>query len=789
MPSPERLRLALVVALALPGLVAASPGWKKAWAAGQRAHRAGDGKAAEAAWLEAYRLAKQLGLGDPRFVTTLKALAGLYRKQGRRAAEEASLLRILSALERSPGAEPRDRTSTLARLAELRAEKGELDAAARAFDSARQSLDAAASLSLKRRVLEGSLEVAGRRKDAPTQQALLAALIPVLEAAKAPAAKLDALRRRRAEGLLAAGQADAAVAALKPASSAPANRLLRGRALLAAGQLAAARAELEAALQGPWRPDQGGAAARGRAELALGRAEVQAGERDRGQERLRNLVERLELDPQGEGPLLLEAALRLGQSMLAAGRPADAEPMLARAAGLARREGLAPPALRAEAVDALAARRIASGDLEAGAELLAVAAPLWAAAEGTHAAQATHDWAAGFLAIERKRPVEARAPLQRAVAAMGDDPQAAAVRLDLAELELQLGRASVAQALAAKAGAQLEAHGDTSSPLRVRQLRVEGQAATLAEKHDAARAALKKALAVVDGRQPKDPAEVGDACLALGKARLEAGDLGEADTYLRLARQARLQARGAASVEVAEVDLALAGLARAKRSLLDAERQARDVLKRLEAELGPDHAGLVPALLELAEVLKRRALFAAAAPMLDRAVDLATKEGKGGTGALPEALVARGILRQLMQRGAEARADYDTARALRAEALGEVHPGVAECLNLVASMDARAGQHAQAAAGYARAEAIYREALGADHSKVAALLNNRAGLAARAGDDGETERLLREALALFDRSLGSDHPTTGRARSNLATWLRQKGRGAEADALRARVKK
>jgi CHAT domain-containing protein/Tfp pilus assembly protein PilF len=108
------------------------------------------------------------------------------------------------------------------------------------------------------------------------------------------------------------------------------------------------------------------------------------------------------------------------------------------------------------------------------------------------------------------------------------------------------------------------------------------------------------------------------------------------------------------------------------------------------------------------------------------------------------------------------------ALALREQALGPLHPDVAESLNNLGVLLQATGDYPAARSTFERALAIWEAALGPDHPDVATGLNNLAGLHRRIGDYAAARPLYERALRIRESALDPAHPSVAQSLNNLA---------------------
>jgi serine/threonine-protein kinase len=124
----------------------------------------------------------------------------------------------------------------------------------------------------------------------------------------------------------------------------------------------------------------------------------------------------------------------------------------------------------------------------------------------------------------------------------------------------------------------------------------------------------------------------------------------------------------------------------------------------------------------------------------------------------------------------------EQAVALRREHLGPEHPEVADSLNRLAVLRAKAGSYDLAEPLFRSALEIRRKAYGEEDRRVAESLNNLALLLHEKGDYGAAEKLYLRATRLDDR-LPRDPGDPVSTRSNLALLYHDQGRYAQAEQL------
>ncbi|WP_309892565.1 tetratricopeptide repeat protein [Archangium sp.] len=116
----------------------------------------------------------------------------------------------------------------------------------------------------------------------------------------------------------------------------------------------------------------------------------------------------------------------------------------------------------------------------------------------------------------------------------------------------------------------------------------------------------------------------------------------------------------------------------------------------------------------------------------------------------------------------EAVPHVERALNLREAVLGEMHPEVASCLDLLGRVHWLRGGYADAESLLQRALTIREAALGKSHPDVATSLNNLADIYKRQELYARAEPLYERALAIQEASLGKNHPDVATSLSRLA---------------------
>jgi CHAT domain-containing protein/Tfp pilus assembly protein PilF len=136
---------------------------------------------------------------------------------------------------------------------------------------------------------------------------------------------------------------------------------------------------------------------------------------------------------------------------------------------------------------------------------------------------------------------------------------------------------------------------------------------------------------------------------------------------------------------------------------------------------------------------------------------------------------------------AEAMARGEHALALREALLGNSHPQVANCLDLLGRLHRLQGSAERAGILLQRALAIRESALGREHSTVVTSLNRLARLYQEQGLYSRAEPLFERALALREKAHGKHHPTVATSLNSLASLYLAQGSYGRAEPLYMRA--
>lgn len=291
---------------------------------------------------------------------------------------------------------------------------------------------------------------------------------------------------------------------------------------------------------------------------------------------------------------------------------------------------------------------------------------------------------------------------------------------------------------------------------------------------------FERLLATREHSRPADHPDIAYALISIGQMHLERGDYARAEPVVKRAvaiyeRAGDPTRLAGALMNIGKVYMDVPDLARAQASF----ERARELLERS----GKESADLATALDNLAQVHEERGAYAAAGPLLSKALAIREKlQGRDGP-SVATSLSNIGSFRSSMGDFGRARDAYERALAIAEKRLGREHPEVAGYVNNLAASYADLGDSARAQALYERSLAIREKALGPEHPQVATSLENLASHV----DAAKAEPLRVRALAIREKAQGPEHPDVLVSIKSLASLRFRRGDHAGADALFARA--
>ena len=257
-------------------------------------------------------------------------------------------------------------------------------------------------------------------------------------------------------------------------------------------------------------------------------------------------------------------------------------------------------------------------------------------------------------------------------------------------------------------------------------------------------AVLERALAIRE-REPEPKRSLRPALNSLAIVRWRQGDVEQARSLFGRALAIAEEEFGADHPEVAHIANNLALAHRDAGDVAQAIAAHERALAIREKVLAPDHPDIAESLSNLGDLLRQHDDPRRAREMLERALEI------------------------------------------RERTLGPDHNYVAYTLNNLALSHLDLGEPAAARPLFERALDILERALGPDHMVLSYPITGLARVAEAEGDLKGAERGFQRALAIRQAQLGESHPLVAGALADYATFLRNRGRDAEAEALEARA--
>jgi tetratricopeptide (TPR) repeat protein len=358
---------------------------------------------------------------------------------------------------------------------------------------------------------------------------------------------------------------------------------------------------------------------------------------------------------------------------------------------------------------------------------------------------------------DRRRWAKAAVQIVDSAFPSGDDPQDVRTWLVCARL---LPHALVAAGHAEALGLASEATGRL---LNQTGLYLWGRA-----EFAGAKAALQRALTVVEKMLGADHPNVATLVSNLGSVLQALGDLAGARTHYERALAMDEAAFGPHHPEVANDVNNLAGVMYALGDLAGARTHYERALAIGQATLGPHHPDVAVRVNNLGLVLRALGDLAGAQAAYQRA--LAIDQAAYGPYHPQVATDLNNLGKVLHDLGdlARARAAYERALAIREQELGANHPDTATALNDLGTLLQRQGDYAQARIYLERALAVYERVFGEQHPWVAAAVNNLGSVLQALGDLAAARAAYQRALAIDEAAFGPHHPEVATDVNNLA---------------------
>jgi eukaryotic-like serine/threonine-protein kinase len=301
--------------------------------------------------------------------------------------------------------------------------------------------------------------------------------------------------------------------------------------------------------------------------------------------------------------------------------------------------------------------------------------------------------------------------------------------------------------------------------------------------HDRARPLAEEALAAVSGIVGEDHPDVATALVGLGVIEMGLGNFETAERQFERALAIQQRVFGPNDLRLEKT------LRNLGTVLSDQGRQeeARDLYERAlairHAHVGAGDSSLALGYNNYASVLTEMGETDSARVYFERAA--AIYEQYEGPQSLNLAGTLMNMANVFTMTGDNARAAelFDHALAIREKALGPDHYEVAQVLINKAALYLNMGELTIARADGERALRVMAAALGPDHPYIGNCHHVLAAIYAAAGEAAKAEAAFVRAQEIFDATFGPDDAYSVMNRDGYAEFLRENGRGGEADAL------
>jgi tetratricopeptide (TPR) repeat protein len=217
----------------------------------------------------------------------------------------------------------------------------------------------------------------------------------------------------------------------------------------------------------------------------------------------------------------------------------------------------------------------------------------------------------------------------------------------------------------------------------------------------------------------------------------------------------------------------LALLLKTKALYAEAEPLMRRALKISEDSCGPQHTEVAIRLNNLAQLLKATNRLADAEPLMRRVLQIDEHSFGPDHPDIAIDLNNLAVLLRDTNRLVDSEPLMRRALQIDEDSFGPQHPSVARDLNNLAQLFQDTDRLADAEPLIRRALQIDEDSFGPGHPTVAIRLNNLALLLRDTNRLEDAEPLMRRAAEISERSLGPDHPDTKFFRKNLTFLLQE----------------
>jgi eukaryotic-like serine/threonine-protein kinase len=205
---------------------------------------------------------------------------------------------------------------------------------------------------------------------------------------------------------------------------------------------------------------------------------------------------------------------------------------------------------------------------------------------------------------------------------------------------------------------------------------------------------------------------------------------------------------------------------------LDRATRARELFVTV---LGPRHADVADALLELVAIHDARDQTELALELAERALEIVEDAYGPNHPAVAKVQAKLGGILDARGELEAARERHARALAIREAAFGPEHPSVADSLHALARLELSQGRNSEALPLLERALAITQATYGPEHDKVANVLENIVVVQQRLGRVDEAITNNRRAQVILERALGPEHPRVAKSLTLTAQFLTGQG--------------
>jgi eukaryotic-like serine/threonine-protein kinase len=303
--------------------------------------------------------------------------------------------------------------------------------------------------------------------------------------------------------------------------------------------------------------------------------------------------------------------------------------------------------------------------------------------------------------------------------------------------------------------------------------------------YDEARGHLDDALAARVRTYGAASLPVAETELALAEAAALHGDLTVADGHYARAMAIRESLLGTSHPLVARVAYGL-GRLRWKQGRWDESEAAYHRALVIDERTSPDSAEMARDLMGLAVVQWQRNRLAQAETLMRRSIDIQTKRLGPDHSDLAPSLNNLGALYWTLGRYTDALALYERVRKTFERTLDPSHPEIAVVYNNLAETYWKLERFDEADSLFRRSLAIKESRLSPRDPSLAITLHSLAGMLRDQGKLDEAEAGYRRALDIQARALGPGNDQVIQTSTALAALLRERGRTREADSITTR---